>query len=94
MRSSAVLAARLSLVLLLIGGRAVAQEAHDWLDRMSRSVEELNYQGTFVHILGGTAKTLYIVHRNVDGQSGEQHGVWSGPHRFHSSGSVRVRERA
>ena len=72
MRSRAVLVAWLSLVLLLVGGSATAQEAHDWLDRMSRSVEELNYRGTFVHILGGTYKTLYIVHRNADGQSGER----------------------
>jgi len=72
MTSHAAPLARLSLVLLLVGGSAAAQEAHDWLDRMSRSVEELNYQGTFVHILGGTAKQLYIVHRNVDGQSGER----------------------
>lgn len=72
MTSHAAPLARLSLVLLLVGGSAAAQEAHDWLDRMSRSVEELNYQGTFVHILGGTANQLYIVHRNVDGQSGER----------------------
>lgn len=72
MTSRAVPLARLSLVLLFCCGSAVAQEAHDWLDRMSRSVEELNYHGTFVHILGGTARQLYIVHRNVDGQSGER----------------------
>jgi sigma-E factor negative regulatory protein RseB len=61
-----------SFLLLLVSGSALAQEAHDWLDRMSRAVEELNYRGTFVHILGGTAKTLYIVHRNAGGQSGER----------------------
>ncbi len=76
MTSRADLASRLSLALAfalaLVGGSAAAQEAHDWLDRMSRSVEELNYRGTFVHILGGTAKPLYIVHRNADGQSGER----------------------
>lgn len=72
MRPRAVLVSRLSLVLVLVCGSAVAQEARDWLDRMSRSVEELNYRGTFVHVLGGRAETLHIVHRNADGQSGER----------------------
>jgi sigma-E factor negative regulatory protein RseB len=49
-----------------------AQEARTWLDRMNRAVEELNYQGTFVHVLGGTAETLHIIHRNEGGRSGER----------------------
>jgi sigma-E factor negative regulatory protein RseB len=60
------------LLLSLVGGHAGAQEARDWLDRMSRAVEELNYQGTFVHVLDGAAETLHIVHRNVDGRSSER----------------------
>lgn len=60
------------LLLTLVGGHAVAQEARTWLDRMNRAVEELNYRGTFVHVLGGTAETLHIVHRNGDGASGER----------------------
>jgi sigma-E factor negative regulatory protein RseB len=60
------------LVLALLGSHADAQEARDWLDRMSRAVDELNYRGTFVHVLDGTAETLHIVHRNADGQSGER----------------------
>ena len=39
---------------------------------MSRAVEELNYRGTFVHVLDGTAEMLHIVHRHADGQSGER----------------------
>ncbi len=62
-----------SIVLLLVfGGHASAQEARDWLERMTRAVEELNYRGTFVHVLGGTAETLQIVHRNEDGKTGER----------------------
>ena len=51
-----------------------AQEARDWLERMNRAVEELNYRGTFVHVHDGTLEmeTLHIVHRNADGQSGER----------------------
>jgi sigma-E factor negative regulatory protein RseB len=59
-------------LLALVGSHATAQEASDWLERMSRAVEELNYRGTFVHVLDGTAETLHIVHRNVDGRSGER----------------------
>jgi sigma-E factor negative regulatory protein RseB len=51
---------------------ASAQEAREWLDRMNRAVEELNYRGTFVHVLAGTAETLYIIHRNQDGSIGER----------------------
>jgi sigma-E factor negative regulatory protein RseB len=60
------------LLLTLVGGQAVAQEARTWLDRMNRAVEELNYQGTFVHVMSGTAETLRIVHRNADGGSAER----------------------
>jgi sigma-E factor negative regulatory protein RseB len=60
------------LLLALVGSQATAQEARDWLERMSRAVEDLNYRGTFVHVLDGPAETLHIVHRNADGQSGER----------------------
>ena len=60
------------LLLTLVGGHVGAQEARAWLDRMNRAVEELNYQGTFVHVMSGSAETLRIVHRNADGRSGER----------------------
>jgi sigma-E factor negative regulatory protein RseB len=60
------------LLLALVASQAAAQEARDWLERMSRAVEDLNYRGTFVHVLDGTLETLHIVHRNADGQSGER----------------------
>ena len=72
MRPAGRVAAPSIVLLLLFGGHAAAQEARDWLERMSRAVEELNYRGTFVHVLGGTAETLQIVHRNENGQSGER----------------------
>jgi sigma-E factor negative regulatory protein RseB len=63
-----------SLLLLTLGAAfdASAEEARSWLDRMNHAVDELNYRGTFVHVLGGTAETLHIIHRNVDGKSGER----------------------
>jgi sigma-E factor negative regulatory protein RseB len=59
-------------VFALLSGQASAQQARDWLERMNRAVEELNYRGTFVHVLDGTPETLHIVHRYADGQSGER----------------------
>lgn len=49
-----------------------AQEAKGWLERMNRAVEELSYEGTFVHVHGGTGETLQIVHRNEDGSIAER----------------------
>jgi sigma-E factor negative regulatory protein RseB len=72
MRAAHSVAAPSVLVFALLGSHAAAQGARDWLDRMSRAVDELNYRGTFVHVLDGTAETLQIVHRSADGQSGER----------------------
>jgi sigma-E factor negative regulatory protein RseB len=65
---------RFALVLLavVVAADASAQEARAWLDNMNRAVEELNYRGTFVHMLEGTTERLYIIHRNADGRSGER----------------------
>lgn len=72
MRAAHPVAAPSLLLFVLIAGQASAQDARDWLERMSRAVEELNYRGTFVHVLDGTVETLHIVHRSADGQSGER----------------------
>jgi sigma-E factor negative regulatory protein RseB len=73
MRSARAVAAQGLLLLLLVGAQAPAQEARDWLERMNSAVEELNYRGTFVHVLlDGTPETLEIVHRNANGESGER----------------------
>jgi sigma-E factor negative regulatory protein RseB len=72
MRAALPVAAPSLLLIVLLGGQASAQEARDWLERMSRAVEDLNYRGTFVHVLDGTAETLHIVHRHADGLSGER----------------------
>lgn len=69
------------LLLTLVGGHVMAQEAGKWLDRMNRAVDELNYRGTFVHVIDGTPETLNIVHRNVAGNSGERILSLDGPRR-------------
>jgi sigma-E factor negative regulatory protein RseB len=59
-------------VLALIALDVSAQDVRTWLDRMNRAVEELNYEGTFVHVIGRNADMLHIVHRNEDGRIGER----------------------
>lgn len=61
-----------SLLLLLVGVtlsvRAVGSEdPRSWMNRMADSVENLNYEGTFVHMHDGRAETLKLIHR-VDEQ--------------------------
>jgi len=73
MRTARAVAAQALLLLSFAGAQAPAQEARDWLERMNSAVEELNYRGTFVHVLlDGTPETLEIVHRNSNGESGER----------------------
>jgi sigma-E factor negative regulatory protein RseB len=73
MRMARAVAAQSLLLLSFVGSQAPAQEARDWLERMNGAVEELNYRGTFVHVLlDGTPETLEIVHRNANGESGER----------------------
>ncbi len=52
-----------------------------WLMRMADAVESLNYQGTMVHMHGGQADILRIVHRFKDGQISERITTIDGPSR-------------
>lgn len=69
---------RLSRFLLLvsawswIGAVVGAEDPRAWLARMSHAVEYLNYQGTLVHMHGGEADVLQIVHRVDDGRVTER----------------------
>ena len=64
---------------------AVAQDAQDWLARMSHAVEELTYQGTFLHMQGSEAETLQITHLNDDGRVSERILALDGVSRGSSS---------
>lgn len=59
-------------LLALVAFDASAQDARWWLDRMNRAVEELNYEGTFVHVLGTNTETMHIIHRNHGGRISER----------------------
>ena len=74
MISSACRGLRHPLLLLTIAvvGEASADDARTWLDRMNRAVEDLSYQGTFVHVLAGNAETLHIIHRSENGKTAER----------------------
>lgn len=65
--------AAIALLLILVIAPALAdEEARAWLMRMASAVEELNYEGSLVHMHGGDADILHIVHRVQDGQVSER----------------------
>ncbi|HEX5420440.1 MAG TPA: sigma-E factor regulatory protein RseB domain-containing protein, partial [Gammaproteobacteria bacterium] len=71
-RSAKTLICVSCFALVLVSLEVEAADARAWLERMNRAVEDLNYEGTFVHVLGGNAETMYIVHRNHNGEVGER----------------------
>ena len=72
MNSSFQLRTLAGTVLGLAAFHAAAQDAQQWLDRMTRAVEELSYQGTFVHLVGDEVEALQIVHLNDSGRVSER----------------------
>ena len=72
MHAPSRLAPALLLFLGLVALDVSAQDVRSWLDRMNRAVEDLNYEGTFVHVIGRKAEMLHIVHRNQEGVVGER----------------------
>ena len=72
MRRGVTVGFLVSPALGLIAFQTLAQDAQTWLDRMSRAVEDLSYEGTFVHLIGGEAETLQIVHLNDNGRVSER----------------------
>lgn len=65
------------LVLLVVpvagmAGAGSEQEALDWLGKMSRAGQTLNYQGTFVYREGGQLESMQIVHRANGGREQER----------------------
>ncbi|HUO82939.1 MAG TPA: MucB/RseB C-terminal domain-containing protein [Gammaproteobacteria bacterium] len=69
-RSRFILFATCALGLTL--AQASEQDARAWLERMARAMDELNYQGVFVHMHDGRAETLRVVHRNEGGRVAER----------------------
>jgi sigma-E factor negative regulatory protein RseB len=71
--------ALLGAVALFSGGRASAEtcpaadsEALRWLDRMSRSVNQVNYSGVVTFQRGGEMQVMQVSHSVVDGMASER----------------------
>ena len=77
-----IFAALMTAVVSLHAVNAISQESADdvkiWLDRMNLAVEQLNYRGTYVHVVDGNAETLDIAHRYADGSVHERISSSSG----------------
>ncbi len=57
------------------------QDPVSWLERMSRSAQELDYEGTFVYRSGDQLQTLRIIHSSGPDQERERLIALSGPPR-------------
>lgn len=68
-RSPVLVTAAALVMAVLLGGAAVASEATpaDWLDKMQRAVQTVNYEGTVIRIRDGVAESLKVVHVVTDG---------------------------
>jgi sigma-E factor negative regulatory protein RseB len=70
------------LSLLLISAAAsAAEDATDWLERMSQAVHKLNYVGTFVYVQEGRLESMRLVHAVGEGGERERLVSLSGPNR-------------
>jgi sigma-E factor negative regulatory protein RseB len=68
-----VLAPRaLAWVLAVLPLTAFATEARDWLERMNKALAERSYDGVFLHMRGGHAESMRILHRVRDGETCER----------------------
>lgn len=78
---------RKALVLLIfvsVSGTVVADnssEARKWLERMTRAMSEMSYQGTFVYVRDGVVETMRITHVSDDTGVRERMYSVSGPRR-------------
>lgn len=62
----------LGLFLLTSAAARADDEPRDWLQRMARALDTLNYEGTLLHLNGGDPVVLKIVHRSENGVSTER----------------------
>lgn len=69
------------LLSLAAGIAQAADDPREILERLERAVEGLNYEGTFVHIVGNRADTMYVIHRVEDGDATERLVSLDGPRR-------------
>jgi len=72
------------LIFVSVSGTVVADnsgEARKWLERMTRAMNEMSYQGTFVYVRDGVVETMRITHVSDDTGVRERMYSISGPRR-------------
>lgn len=79
--SRRLLASAAALCLVASFPVAAQEAARDWLLRIHRAPQELDYEGTFVYRQGGQLETMRIVHRADDGRVKERLVSLTGPPR-------------
>jgi sigma-E factor negative regulatory protein RseB len=57
---------------LYVDCASAADDPRVWLERMNQAMEQSNYEGTVVHMLGGETDVLNIVHRVENGRATER----------------------
>ncbi|MGI9264558.1 MAG: MucB/RseB C-terminal domain-containing protein [Gammaproteobacteria bacterium] len=69
--------------LCLFSASVVAEnnELQRLLENMDQAIENLNYEGTFVHIVEGKVETMYLVHQVENGKVSERLSSLDGPGR-------------
>jgi sigma-E factor negative regulatory protein RseB len=72
MRNGLAAAALCVVALAAPLAHAGAQNATEWLERMTDALATLNYDGLFTHTAGQQSETMRIVHRVEDGRSMER----------------------
>ena len=70
-----------SVFFLVVVPSYAAGDAQDWLLRIHRAPESLNYEGTFVYQHAGRLDTMRIIHRATNGAVTERLMSMSGPAR-------------
>ncbi len=72
MRVASAWGLALLVVLGMPRANASSDDARDWLERMSRALATLNYDGLFTHTAGRQSETMRIIHCFEDGRSLER----------------------
>lgn len=73
----------LLLALAVLAGRAMADQAQDWLEKAALATRLLNYSGVYVYQHGGHVELMRVLHRIDNGQEKERTEVIEGlPRRF------------
>lgn len=69
MKFAAKIPALLLALSLCVPVAQAANDAAEWIQRMSRAMEEMTYEGTFVYMHNGEVEAMHVVHEF------DQHGV-------------------